>query len=268
MENYSPELQTFLNLLQKKTKMVAMLAPAYLIDFEYPQIAGKLKRLGFQYVVEVAAGALGTNADLVCLMKKNPPERYITSPCPTIVRLIRQQYPRLVKYLAPVASPMIQSAKLVIKKYPNYQPVFIGPCLLKKKEASEDYPQLNLIVLTFQELQKVFEILKIADDSADSQARFDIVGEPTRLYPISGGFAQSSHVNGLLSRDEYQVISGFKQVNEALNGFEKNQSIKLLDILFCDGGCISGPGIINHSLSLSERRQKVIDHWQKKSSNS
>ena len=43
-----------LKLIKNKEKMVAMLAPSFLIDFSYPEIIGMLKRLGFEYVVEVS----------------------------------------------------------------------------------------------------------------------------------------------------------------------------------------------------------------------
>jgi len=254
------EFQFFLKLLEKKEKMTAMLAPSFPIDFSYPKIINQLKRLGFSYVVEVAKGAVETNNKLSELMKKNPSKRYIASPCPTIVRLIRRQYLHLKPFLAPVDSPMIQTARLVLKKYPGTRPVFIGPCLLKKSEAKEDYPELDILVLTFKEIKKAFDIKKIKNDSDDSTVVFDMVGPDTRLYAISGGLAQSCDLNNLLTNDEYSVVSGLKKVEESLKNFPKNKSIRILDILFCDGGCIAGQGI-DSSLSIEKRRKKVIAYW-------
>lgn len=261
MTQFSPELQKLLALLEKKENLTAMLAPSFLIDFSYPEIIGQLRRLGFKYVVEVARGARETDRELLVLMKANPQQRYITAPCPTIVRLIRRQYPHLKKYLAPVGSPMAQTAKIVLAKYPEMKPVFIGPCQAKKFEAEEDCPELGILVLTYQELKKVFEIQGLKDDSNDRQALFDIAEQGTRLYPLSGGLAQACGFNKLFIDEEYDVASGLKKAEEFLNAFPQKPELRVLDILFCDAGCIGGPGITS-SLSVSERRDKIIKHWQ------
>lgn len=260
MEKFSPELETLLKLLEKKEKMTAMLAPSFPIDFSYPAIVGKLKRLGFSYVVEVARGAMETNRQLLELIKKNPRARYITAPCPTIVRLVRNKYPQLKQFLASAYSPMVNTAKLVLKKLPGTRPVFIGPCLPKKIEAREDCPNLKIVVLTFKELKKVLEMKKIGNHSTDASADFDIGGRDTRLYAISGGLAQSCGFNKTFTDEEQDVISGLKLVEESLKDFEKNEPMKVLDILYCDGGCIAGQGIASQ-LSLKERRQKIISYW-------
>jgi len=259
MSELSPELKEFLQALEEKREMVAMIAPSFPIVFPYPSIVGKLKRLGFTYVVEVARGAEEVNQELLKLMKANPKARYITSPCPTIVRLIRTRHPHLIKYLAPVGSPMAMTAKLVRQKFPRCQPVFIGPCLAKKTEAREDLSDFKIIVLTHRELQEVFRLKGLKDVPGDQIITFDIIGLPTRLYPISGGLSQSSGLNELLTDEEYDVVSGPKLSEEVLNEFEKSR-LKLLDILYCDGGCINGPGIASQD-STEQRRLKVLAHW-------
>ena len=213
MEKHSPELQTFLQLLAKKEALTAMLAPSFPIDFSYPEIVGKLKRLGFKYVVEVARGAMETNQQLLELLRNNPQGRFITAPCP-----------------------------------------------VKRFEAKEDYPELGIVVLTYKEIIKAFELKKLKEDPTDKLAFFDIVGPPTRLYPISGGLAQSSGLNSLLTDEEYDVISGLALSKQSLEDFPKNQRIKVLDILFCEGGCILGQGIVSQ-LSAKERREKIISPW-------
>ncbi len=260
MEETSSEFKVFLELLEKKEKMVAMLAPSFPIDFSYPEIIGKLKRLGFSFVAEVALGAIETNRQLLELVKKNPRARYITSPCPAVVRLVRSKYPQLKSFLAPIDSPMTNTAKLALKKYPQAKPVFIGPCPVKRFEARDDYPELGIVVLTYKEIKKIFEMKGIKEHPDDSLALFDMPGFETRLYPISGGLAQSSDLNDLLTDEEYDVISGLELVKESLADFEKNKKIKILDILYCDGGCIVGQGI-SSSLTVKERREKIIAHW-------
>jgi len=256
------ETKQILEFINNKEKMVVMLAPSFLVDFSYPEIIGKLKRLGFDYVVEVSAGAIETNKQLKSLLKLNPNKKYISSACPGIVQLIKSNHPELVDFLAPIDTPMMATAKIVQKKYPSHKKVFIGPCLMKKIEAQEN-SELDILVLTYKEIAEVFRIKKIGEKKQDSSCSFDIVGLETRLYPISGGLAQSSGIVKALTDPEWDVISGKNLVERMIRKFPNNPEIKILDILFCDGGCINGPGIISKD-SLDSHRKKIINHWMNK----
>jgi len=262
----SLEAQELNNLLDKKERLTAMVAPSFAVAFEAQNIVAILKRTGFKYVVEVARGAEETNKQLLALLKLHPDRRYITSPCPTIVRLIRNKYPHLTKYLAPIDSPMVATAKLVDKKYSGFKKVFIGPCLMKKFEAKEDYPELNILSITFKDLQDILKIrnidLNYKKKFFERKQSFDMTAQHTRLYPISGGLAQSSGVVSKFTDPEYDVISGPILANKVLQEYLDKPELKILDILNCDGGCINGPGIVSAD-SLDRRRQKVINYWQR-----
>lgn len=260
MSVISSEAKELIELINKKEKMVAMLAPSFPVVFKYPEIVGMLKRLGFKYVVEVSRGAEETNKQLLALTKLYPHKRYITNPCPTVVRLIRNKYPELLDYLAPIDSPMVATAKLVEKKYKGYKKVFIGPCLLKKLEANEDHPKLEILSITFKDLQEIFKEKNILPKFTDKFAGFDMLAKKTRLYPISGGLAQSSGVIKKYLDPEYDVVSGPQLVEKTLKEFLLKPELKVLDILNCEGGCINGPGVVSED-SLDRRRQKIINYW-------
>ena len=219
MPSATPEIKKLLELIGKKTKMVAMLAPSFPLDFSYLEIVGMLKRLGFKCVIEVARGAIETNQQLRALLKLHPDKKYISSPCPSIVRLIRNKYPHLAPFLTPIDSPMIATARIVAKKYPNYKKVYIGPCFVKKIEAKEDHPELKILVLTYKEIVEVFKIKNISSKKIDKSSSFDVIGPKTRLYPISGGLAQSSGLTKKFTDPEYDVISGPKLSEKVLREF-------------------------------------------------
>lgn len=253
------EIDTLTQALKDKKKLVAMLAPSFPIVFSYPAIISMLKKLGFSYVVEVSVGAKKTNEELLELLKNNPDKRYITSPCPTIVRMIRQQMPQYEKYLAyEVDSPMIATAKICKEKYPDCQPVFIGPCLVKKLEANEDHPDLNILVITYNDLSQLLTSFNIQEEARAGE-KFDI-SEPglTRIYALDGGL---SHSSGLLDslKDQTKIVSGWKNCMEAIKDFDTNPKTRLLDILFCEGGCIGGPGL-KSTLTPDERKKKIFDY--------
>ncbi|MDD4628784.1 MAG: [Fe-Fe] hydrogenase large subunit C-terminal domain-containing protein [Candidatus Peribacteraceae bacterium] len=253
------DLNRCIELLERKEKLVALLAPSFPVMYDYPKIVARLKALGFTHVIEVTAGAVRTNEAVISLLKANPEARFITSPCPGFVRLVRKSYPQLLPYLAFKAdSPMIASAKIAKEKYPDCQTVFIGPCLAKKLESSEDYPDLNLLVLTYRELDSVFQKFNIGDDVDATGAAFDVAEAGTRIYPMDGGLTITSGLRDILKEEEIRIVSGYKNIPAVLEEFGKNPKIRFVDVLFCDGGCINGPGMVS-TLTLEERKKKIHD---------
>src|SRR3972149_7023263 len=59
------ETELLSDLLRQKQPLVALLAPSFPVMYSYPHIVGKIRRLGFAAVVEVAVGGAKTNAALV-----------------------------------------------------------------------------------------------------------------------------------------------------------------------------------------------------------
>ncbi|MDD5623875.1 MAG: [Fe-Fe] hydrogenase large subunit C-terminal domain-containing protein [Candidatus Peribacteraceae bacterium] len=248
-----------IELITNKAKLVAMLAPSFPIVYSYPQIVARLKALGFAAVLEVTVGAKKTNEEVAALLKANPQSRFISSPCAGFVRLVRKNYPQLVPFLAFKAdSPMIATARIAREKYPDCQPVFIGPCLAKKLESSEDYPDLQIVVVTYKELDGIFQRFGIGDVDATGAA-FDLAEDSTRIYPMDGGLTVTSGVRSILKEEEIRIVSGAKNIPAALEEFQKNPAIRFLDILFCEGGCINGPGIVS-PLPLEARKKKITDY--------
>ena len=222
--------------------------------------------MGFAYVVEVSAGAKKTNEQVLNLLQNNPKFRFITSPCPSFVRMIRTKYPNLLNFLALSAdSPMAATAKLVREKYPDYRPVFIGPCIAKKLESSEDHPELNILVLTYKEIAEVFKNFNIDPNMPAENDKFDLENSDTRIYPMDGGLTLTSGVNRILKDEEFRIVSGWKNVEEALIEFQSNPKIRFMDVLFCEGGCVNGPGIVS-TLSIVDRKKKIIDYFNGKTS--
>jgi iron only hydrogenase large subunit-like protein len=243
------------DLLTKKSKVVAMLAPSFPIMYDPKTIVSILKSIGFSYVVEVAVGAKKTNEQAAAILKNNPHTRFITSPCASFVRFMRTKHSDLLHHVAfEIDSPMVATAKIVKAKWPDYKPVFIGPCVVKKLEALQDHPELDILVLTYRELEEVMK--KVPKDEPLTEAKFDLEEASTRIYPVDGGLTDTSGARDLLKEEEIRVVSGYKNCEKAIDEFAKNNRIRLLDILFCDGGCIIGPGI-SSNLSLDQRKAKI-----------
>lgn len=258
------DVEIVADLLAKKQPMAAMVAPSFPVMYRYPDIIGRLRRLGFGVVVEVAAGAAKTNEALIAAFSERPTARFITSPCPSFVRLVRKKFPHLLPFVAiSIDSPMAATARMMRTKYPDHRPVFIGPCFAKRMEAKEEHPDLGIVVITFVELGALLVRFGIRSEPGDNANKFDNVVPNTRMYPTDGGLTDSSGVRGLLSDREIRVVSGWKQCEAALMEFEHDPTIRLLDILFCEGGCINGPGIAS-PLSTAQRKGNIEAFYREK----
>lgn len=89
----------------KKTKLVAMLAPCYVVDFDYPEVIGQLKELGFDKVVELTFGAKMVNLEYHKLLKKAD-KLVISATCAGIVDTIRREFPQYADNIARIYSPI------------------------------------------------------------------------------------------------------------------------------------------------------------------
>jgi len=129
-------------------------------------------------------------------------------------------------------------------------------------EASEDHPELKIIVITYAELLTIFQEFKVVEPTVEVNDHFDIEekGMP-RIYSIDGGLSHSGGLTTLFKPEEIKIVSGWTQCLEALKNFEQDTNIRLLDILYCDGGCIGGPGI-KSDLSKEEKEKIILRFWE------
>ena len=243
-----------------------MLAPSFAAEFDYPEIVYRLRKLGFDQVVELTFGAKMVNIAYYEILKesisKGEKKTWIASPCPTLVNVIKAKFPELIPNLVPVVSPMGAAALVCKKYYPGYKLVFVGPCITKKLEAQE----LGNIdeALTFKELDALFKENNIPEKITESKycVSFDkFYNDYTKVYPISGGLSSTLHYKNILKDKDILVMEGLENIMKVLSQFKNGvyKSYKFLDVLTCEGGCISGPGMIG-TRSVKERRKRVIEY--------
>jgi iron only hydrogenase large subunit-like protein len=254
--------------LLKNNKSVAMLAPTFAIDFKYPNIIGMLHKLGFKEVTELTYGARMVNWAYAEYIKEHQDQKYfIASPCPTVVAMVKTQYPDLVKYLMPIVSPMVAMAKIYKKKHPTHKVFFISPCWAKENVEAPQYKDFIDGVITLKDLKDIFSAQNIKEEDFTEEYYFDsLVREYTKIYPISGGLASTSHIGGLFKEGEILVTDGVINIKKAFEDIKAGTSkYRFLDILNCDGGCIGGPAINNKDLPLETKRE-IIQKYTHRSS--
>jgi len=239
-----------------------MLAPSFPINFKYPAIIGMLRDLGFDKVTEVTFGARMTNYWYAEYIKENPEQKFfIASPCPTITSFIESQYPDLAGYLVPISSPMLSMARIYRKHHPDYKIIFLSPCFAKKAIEAPKHKENIDMVITFQELEELFTEANIKEEDYNRDYYFNsLIREFTKVYPISGGLAETSHIGNLFNKDEVFVADGISNIRPVLEEIKAGGSkYRFLDILNCPGGCIGGP-TTNQNLSTDDKKKLIEDY--------
>ncbi len=254
MKNNIPKMERLL----KKEKCVALVAPSFVTDFTYPSFVWRLKKFGFDKVVELTFGAKMVNMEYHKLLKKSK-GLVISSPCPGVVSTITNKFPELKNKLVKIDSPVVAMAKICKKHFPKHKTIFLSPCDFKKIEA-ESCKYIDGII-DYDQLKELFGKYKIRKPLFRKKIKFDkFYNDYTKIFPLSGGLAKTAHIKKIIRKDEIKIIDGINEVVEFLKN--PDPKIKLLDCLFCVGGCIGGPHT-NKKLSVKQKHNKVMQYLRK-----
>ncbi len=173
----------------------------------------------------------------------------IRSTCPVIVQTIKNQYPELIPYLAPVATPIEAEARYLKALYGEDTPiVYTGVCLT---EGGDDVDA----AITLAELEGIFK--KRGVRVQDQPLFFSRIPEERRRYwSTAGGMPLE------LLKEERQSSRRFRKVRGlgALEGIARAVAVDrielgFVDILPCEG-CLDHP-LLGPKEELFKRRAIV-----------
>ena len=244
------------------SRICAVLAPSISTQFTYArlgQVVSGLRTLGFDMVVEAAHGA-----DIVAQQESRELAEkgfLVSSCCPAFVRLVRESFPELAPHISGSLSPMAAISKHIKEKFPGTKTVFIGPCTAKKEEIQlETVKPYVDSVLTFEELQALFDGLEIDISSLSESPMDDMASYFGRIFARCGGLAEAV-VEALKEQGitdfEVKPIScdGIEECKAALTRKKYNRlDANFIEGMACIGGCIGGPGCLTHE---AQSRQLV-----------
>ncbi len=238
-------------------RVIAIVAPAFVGQFGKHSTPEKfvtaMKQLGFERVVEVALGAdLCTIEEAKDFREKVPSrQRYMaTSCCPAWHSMIYKLFPGEAQNISMTLTPMVFTARLVKKQYPDCKVVFVGPCAAKKLEAiREDIRSDVDFVLTFEELQGMFEAKQIRFEDLPDGTPLNEGTAAGRGFAVAGGVAGA--VESLLRETDPDVQIKTARA-EGLRDCRKLMLLAkagkydgyLLEGMACPGGCVAGAGTL------------------------
>jgi iron only hydrogenase large subunit-like protein/uncharacterized Fe-S cluster-containing protein len=246
-------------LLASGGNVAVSVAPSFAAVFDgwrAKKLPAALRRLGFACVSETAEGALLVTEETL----RHTGSGSICTACPAVVNFIEKYRPEYVDRLIPVVSPMTAHGHLLKKRLgEDWSVVFIGPCAAKKLEAQrpENAGAVDA-VLTFTELLGWLEDEKL-DLAGCEDSLFDSHGalQHARLFPLQGGLLKTGNVGCDGTNADIVHVSGPVDVINLLNIAADSWSFKIVEPLFCTGGCINGPGISSDK-NIFLRKQDVI----------
>jgi iron only hydrogenase large subunit-like protein len=139
---YIDDLEAMLALLKIKTPTIAIAAPAVSSNFDNLalNLNGWLKTIGVEAFFDVSFGAELTVKSYLEYATQQNPKTIIAQPCPAIVTYIETYQPELLKWLAPIDSPMMHTIKMIREFYPKYKDhkiLVLSPCIAKEREFDE-----------------------------------------------------------------------------------------------------------------------------------
>ncbi len=250
------------------TRVYAVIAPAIASQFSYAktgQIVTAIRKLGFDGVIEAAAGAdLVAQEEGMQLAKEG---FLLSSCCPAFVRFVRNNFPKLAPHISTCLSPMARISKHIKENEPDCRIVFIGPCTAKKEEIQlESVSPYVDDVITFEELQALIDSRDI-DVPALEDTPLDGASYYGRIFAHCGGLATA--VKEVLT--EQNVDFDLKPIScdglEACRTTLLKYQAGILDVNFiegmaCEGGCVGGAGCLTHNAQSAKLVEKYAKEGQ------
>lgn len=237
-----------------KYKVYAVVAPSVSSQFSYArtgQVVTGLKKLGFHNVIEAALGA-----DIVAYEEAGElaEKGFLTSSCcPAFVSYVRKAFPTMADKISHNPSPMEAVARFIKRTDPTAKCIFIGPCTAKKMEFQLDTITGVDCVITFEELQALFDARELSIETLEENV-LDNASYFGRIFARCGGLsdavAQALKERGI-SEEEFKVkpisCDGIEQCKIALLKASKNLLPEnFIEGMACLGGCIGGAACVTH----------------------
>ena len=234
--------------------------PAFFHTLRPGQLVAALKSLGFSEVHEGAYGArmiAGSYRDAL----GSPREPLISSHCPAVVDLIERHYPSLVPNIMPIVSPMIAMGRFIKSVLgETTRVIYLSSCIAAKFEIQGEATGAIDVVLTYQEIDKLFKNRGITPASL-TEMPFDGVDPGNgRLFTLTGGPPKVFDIQTDFQDNEIISAEGEVHTVGIIRDLAAGKiSPAFVDLRFCDGGCVDGP-IRDKDLNHFFKRKLIVCH--------
>lgn len=257
-----------LNVLNNYKYTVALPAPSLYAQYNnltnVDIILNALLKLGFDDVYEVSAAAELVSEASREYMKEHADEGpFISSACPSVVRLIRVKFPSLLSKLLPIKPPVEVAAEIARARAmektglpsEDIGIIFISPCPSKvsysKAPLGIDKSNIDKVVA----IKDVYPLL-LPHMSRDEE----------QLMPLSGsgriglGWGNAGGEVGGLLIDSYLAADGIVNILRVLEEIEdeKIHGLKFIELSACNGGCVGGTLTVENAYVATTKTKRLL----------
>lgn len=252
---FSHDAVRAVDILKTSDKPVyALMAPAYIGQFGEAATPGKLrsalKGMGFTGMIEVAAFAdiltLKESLEFCTNMEHKEGFQLTSCCCPIWISMIRKDFRKIAGHLPASVSPMIACGRIAKELHEGCKTIFVGPCMAKKAEMREPDLAGDIdCVLTFQELQDIFDALAVDFKEMEEDVT-EHSAAAGRMYARTGGVSRAVKESVDSIDNNYEVKSvcacGVPECKKMLQGILEGQiEGNFFEGMACNGGCVGGP---------------------------
>jgi ArsR family metal-binding transcriptional regulator len=246
---------------------VAILPPTMIGQFDAKYSAARIvsavRRIGFDYVFEVAYGAEVIGKALPYELEKAPGQ-LISSACPTVIKLIAENFPSLASNIVTLKAPVHITAETIRKNrlinFANFSEeeigiFFITPCAAKATEIFNEPEGKSKIngAISIQDVYHEIMNKKALENDVNFGSLNSYEGE---------GWALSGGESAFLDRKSSLHVNGIKNVIQILEELERGEhkDIKYLELNACIEGCVGGClTVANPFVARNRIRQQMDD---------
>ncbi|MBQ2823392.1 MAG: 4Fe-4S dicluster domain-containing protein [Oscillospiraceae bacterium] len=205
-----------------------------------------LLKMGFDDVYEVSSAAELVSELSRKYIEDNMEKRpFISSACPSVVRLISVRFPNLIEHILPISAPVdiaaSEARKRAIEKTglpsEDIGVIFISPCPAKVTALSDPLGYEKSEVDAVVAIKDIYPVLlSHMKNSIDDEEDMLTSGKIGISWGRSGGEA-----GGLLI-DSYLAADGIENVIKVLEDLEdqKFTNLDFIELNACSGGCVGG----------------------------
>lgn len=262
-----------LSLLREYSYRIALPAPALYGQFPGPlsaeRVGRALRALGFDEVVDVAAGALRVTAASRALLEGEGPRPLISSACPAVVRLIQQRFPSLIPQLVPLLPPMEVAARMARERAAEaghgaegeLGVFFISPCAGKVTMSRSPLGYGETALSGVIAISDIYAPLLAALGRLPPEGEGRDGEESEEGEPAARGIAWSRPGGEIdaLGDCEAVAVDGIGEVIALLEALEQGTrgGLAYIEALACPSGCLGGPLTVENPAIARARIRRI-----------
>jgi diguanylate cyclase (GGDEF)-like protein len=273
--DFADDTERFFTNLMQGIGISVIVAPSIRFNFpNYKRLFGYLKSLGVTLIYDVSIGANITTWAYLKAIEELKLDSIIAQPCPVIVNYLQKYRAELIKYLAPIQSPMMCTA-IYLKEYKGIEAriAFLSPCIGKTDEIHERYTRgLVNYNVTYQKMEAYFQKnhINLNDypevDYEDSERGIGLT------FSRPGGLRENIELQyeGAWIRQVEGPERAFSYLDEYAKRAQESKSLpQIVDILNCAGGCNIGTGtcksttIDDVDYKMNQLKKAKLDKYRK-----